>query len=389
MVELKNSNVPSDSLQLMKFNASLEYNFLIKNYERYLSNNENILETALPYFYDVLSDSVLLESYKGFEGTSFYEQPSKIITSNFINEYITNIIPSEVIIDNKKLEISKYLEKFNSFKEQFPFYADIKFSTHPLGKMSITKAIQDKNLFPELFETIAKDSVQSTLFFKNEQNNSKLNVREMDITQFLNKKLDYFSDNDFTFIFDINQRVDNKARSFSEILLNKGEYAEVIGYHLKKFQGDTSNLIQEWYLPNTDEVDFNWVDTQIKYDKKYTYKLDLIVLSFATEYMISNVELSTNRVSLEFINRPLIKTYILSNVVDSSQQTIGATYTNFLMDYPPIEPEVEFVPYIEESEYINKIKPDIKIIKGSNLAKISHTLTCHKINFESNYSTPI
>ena len=270
LVELKNSNVPSDSLQLMKFNASLEYNFLIKNYERYLSNNENILETALPYFYDVLSDSVLLESYKGFEGTSFYEQPSKIITSNFINEYITNIIPSEVIIDNKKLEISKYLEKFNSFKEQFPFYADIKFSTHPLGKMSITKAIQDKNLFPELFETIAKDSVQSTLFFKNEQNNSKLNVREMDITQFLNKKLDYFSDNDFTFIFDINQRVDNKARSFSEILLNKGEYAEVIGYHLKKFQGDTSNLIQEWYLPNTDEVDFNWVDTQIKYDKKYT-----------------------------------------------------------------------------------------------------------------------
>jgi hypothetical protein len=102
--ELKNSNISSDSLQLMKFKSSLEYNFLIKNYETYLRNNENILETALPYFYDVLSEAVLLDNYNGFEGTSFYETPSQIITSNFRNEYITNVIPSEVIIYNKKIE---------------------------------------------------------------------------------------------------------------------------------------------------------------------------------------------------------------------------------------------------------------------------------------------
>jgi len=361
LLEIKNANIPDQSLQLLKFKSKFEYNFLIKNYEDYLLSNDTILETALPYYYEVLSNMVLEENYNGFEGTSFFENPSSVIQSKFRNDLITNVIPSEVVIEDKKLEITKYLQKFNMFKEQFPFYTDISFDTHHLDQKSICKAIQDKNLFPEFFETVAQDSIESTLTFTDNQNNLNINVKELDITNFLTKKLDYFADNNFSFIFDINQRVDDKSRSFLEILQNKSEYVEVVGYHLKKYLGDSNTLIQEWYFPNTSEETFNWVDTQIKYDKKYTYKLDLIVLSFATLFSIDDVQLKRDKLILTFTNKPLIKTFILSNIPSFGKQTLGATYTNFLLDFPPIEPEVEFTPYIDVPD---KVKINLNTATG-------------------------
>lgn len=358
LVELKGEQITTgisgslanlkDSLQLYKYKNPLEYNFLIKNYENFLIANPNIQETALPYFYDVLSDFVISENYQGFEGTTFFESPSKIITENFRTDLKTNVIPSEVVVDDKELRIDKYLEKFNIYKEQFPFYADISFDMHELDEKSIIGALQRKKLYPKLLETILNKSSGSFLNVSSTGSTSisSINVKQLDIKDFLYEQLDLFAETDFTFIFDINQRVDNKSRTFLEVINNEEEYSEVVGYHLKKYRGNTSDLIQEWYLPNTGEGALSWVDSQIKYNKLYTYKLDLVVLTFATEYQITNSYIEDNKLVIKFVNKPLIKTYVLESSVANPRETLGATYTNKLLDYPPMDPEMELIPYI-------------------------------------------
>lgn len=357
LIELKQlSSSMADNLDLFRFKSPFEYNFLVKNYENYLDAASTVTETALPYFYDVLTEFINAENNKGFVGTTFFETPRALISSSFRNELITNVVPYEVIVEKGPLRIDKYLEKFNVYKEQFPFYTDIKFDTHELGKRSISEVIQKKSLFTEMFETIVNQASSSTLLYSDSVTNkniaNKINIKELNVEQFLTSKLDSFVNNDFSIIFELNQRIDSKARTFLEILEDKEEYAEVIGYHLKKYQGGSTALIQEWFLPNVGEGVMSWVDTQIKYDKKYTYKLDLVVLTFATQYEITKFDLQNNKLTLEFNNKPMIKAYILGDKT-TSNTGLGAVYTNKLLDYPPLEPEVELIPYVGVS---NKIK---------------------------------
>lgn len=389
--ELKNKN-SSDVVNLLKSKNILEYNFLIKNYENFLSSKPNVTETALPYFYDVLTDLVASNNYSGFNGTSFFENPKEVITTTQNDELKTNIIPPEIVIADKKLQIDKYLEKFNVYKEQFPFFADISFDTHELDEKSIIGAINKKELYVPLFEkllvgatktklvvntpTIEKKQKEQKKQNEKPQNLKYVSVSEMDIQNILNQALDLLAETDFTFIFDLNQRIDNKARTFLEMIEGRDEYSEVIAYHLKKYEGSGGKLIQEWFLPNVGAEKFNWIDSQIKYDKQYTYKLDLVILTFATEYEITSFGMQNNKLVMTFVNRPLIKTYILKNIEDEPKVTLGSTYTNKLLDSPPLEPEVELIPFIGVD---NRIKISLNTAAGLK--------TVPEINFDPSEKT--
>jgi hypothetical protein len=332
-----------DAASLLSYRGPLEYNFLIKNYENYLKANPAISETALPNFYSVLTKSVEEENYLGFDGTSFYETPAAVINPNINNEPEARVIPSKIISKGKQLSLDVYLDKFNSFKEQFPFYTDITFDTHELDERSITSVLHKKDLLTSLLEAVATNSTPTELFFNTAE---KINARSFNVDSFLKSRLEDSVEGDFTFIFDINQRIHNKSRTFIEVLNGDKEYTEVVGYHLRKYDGTSSKLLQEWYLPNLPTDQMKWVDTQIKYDKLYTYKLDPIVLSFTTVYEFQEFLYSENSFTINFINRPIIKIFTLLGKVNNPKENLGASYTNKLLDYPPLEPEVEIIPFI-------------------------------------------
>lgn len=349
----------ADSLNLYKFKSSLEYNFLVRNYENFLTANPNKKETALPYFYEILSDFVTKDHYQQFSGTYFFENPSSVITSSQRNELIKNIIPYKMMVEKDFLRIDKYLEKFTIYKEEFPFYTDISFDTHELDEKSIISALEEKSLFASLMQLATNQGIEKSLNIVSGNIGQTLNTIEYDLKNFLVESLQSSVNTDFTFIFDLNQRIDDKARSFLEVLKNEEEYSEVIAYHLKKYD-QTNTLLQEWYLPNVGDGKLKWVDSQIKYDKYYTYKLDLVVLTFATQYRINSVvRLADGRFKINFTNVPLIKTYILQNTSDNTN--LGASYTNKLLDYPPMEPEIELVPYIGVD---NQIKINLNTSTG-------------------------
>lgn len=393
--EKKDKNT-SDAVNILKSKTLFEYNFLIKNYEKFLNSNPSINETALPYFFDVLTQFVLADNYSGFDGTNFFENPKDIITTTQRDEYKTNIIPPNVTVQDKSIQIDKYLEKFNVYKEQFPFFTEISFDTHDLDEKSIIQAINKKDLFNTLFYRLLLNKTNTKLVIEaNEiidqekqahdknnpnkkpkkekpQNLSYLTVWEMDVQNVLNSILDSVAETDFTFIFDLNQRIDSKARTFLEVIEGKNEYSEVIAYHLKKYETNGLRPVQEWFLPNVGSEKFNWIDSQIKYDKSYTYKLDLVVLTFATEYEITGLELRNNKLVMTFVNRPLVKTYVLRGAEENPKITLGSTYVNKLLDYPPLEPEVELVPYIGVD---NKIKVNLNTAIGNK--------TVLEVNFDA------
>jgi hypothetical protein len=338
-----------DGENLYKFQSSLEYNFLIKNYEDYITNQTP--ETALPYFYETLSGFIDNQNYDKFVGTTFFEVPNQIISSSARPELITNVVASYVQLQSGKQQIDKYLKLFEPYKEQFPFYTDIKFDTHPKSKNNITDILHKRDYYTDLLSNIVSFYNESSLFYKlnpNDIENSIL-TKELNINRYLNNLLDNSAINDFSFIFDINFVIDGKARSFMDVLKGKKEYSEIAGYHLKKYDGFT--LIQEWYIPNVNDEGYNFIDTQVKYDKEYTYKLDLIVLSFSTLYSFTNITRTEKGIIVEYENIPLIKLFVLDKI-SNSQNTLGASYTNRLLDYPPIEPEIDIIPYIRNANTI-------------------------------------
>lgn len=363
-----NYNLLSNEASLLKYKGPLEYNFLIKNYENFLDANPNLSETALPNFYSVLKESIEKENYLGFDGTSFFESPASVINVNAPrNEPERRVIPSKMFVNGEMVSLDTYLEKYSGFKEQFPFYTDIVFDTHEQDERSICSILHQKNLLTGLLETLVTEALPTELIYEisdpiNARSLRYVNCRVLSVDQYLRKHLEESLDNDFTFIFDINQRIDNKSRTFLEVLRGDKEYTEVIGYNLRKYDGNTSTLIQEWYFPNISTEQYKWIDSQIKYNKLYTYKLDPIILSFTTEYEFSNFIYSENDFTVEFINRPVVKVYILQHKTNNPKENLGSSYTNKLLDFPPLEPEIEVVPYIGVP---NKIKLNFNTSVGS------------------------
>jgi len=314
---------PYEDASILKFKALLEYNFLDKQYEEYISTKE-LPELQIPNFYKFVNDRV--QTYADTNnfnslGTSFLSDPSLLEQIIFDNTD-PNIDPVPItsskisFLDSEymyyqgnlkqNIKLDKYLNNFNPFKEQFPFYTDIYFDTHHKLNNNISDVFFKNSLTVDLFNLLEKKT------FTELEKNKYFVLDSSFITELLN------NNNNLNFLFDLNNSLKNK----------KQKYSEVIGYRLQKFVGSGGNFsapIQEWVIPNCVEDKINLVDTQIHYDKEYTYKLNYYLLM--VDKIGQNNDLS-------------IIIYLIED------ENITPIYTNRLRDYPPLEPEVQFVPYI-------------------------------------------
>ena len=231
------------------------------------------------------------------------------------------------------------------------------FRSHELSKNSITRYLQKENLFDDLMESIVNESSASNLIYSSSINNEtkNINVLEYDFEKFINNKLNDNNVSDWSFIFYINQIINSQGLSLQKIIQNKrnnisdAQYVEVIGYNLKKYN-ENNILLQQWFIPNIGDETINLIDTQIKYNKIYNYKLDQVILTLDNNIKFTGLSSDTiDNIYINYVREPRIKIYVIGDVVtnvNEPKKSLGATYTNKLLDYPPIEPEVEFIPYI-------------------------------------------
>jgi hypothetical protein len=113
--------------------------------------------------------------------------------------------------------------------------------------------------------------------------NSKITTRT------INDVVNYVSTN--TNFFNTNQ--------LDQIYLDGANYSETLAYRIEKIGGlpstdaRTQNVLQNFWLMNSADIDtFDFHDTQVKYDRDYTYNVYAYVLVVGTKYSTSDLALS-------------------------------------------------------------------------------------------------
>ena len=149
--------------------------------------------------------------------------------------------------------------------------------------------------------------------------------------------------------------VKKHLRDYCAILSGEQSYSEPVMYRISKHAALPSGQVlsaptQNFYFPNSNDIDvISFVDTQIKYNRSYVYKIWSYYVIVGNEYRylgIPPIPLSPNRI-VPIDNNEVasfkVKTIPKLTMVEIEQQTFDAVR---LMDDPPLPPMVDFIPYI-------------------------------------------
>lgn len=120
--------------------------------------------------------------------------------------------------------------------------------------------------------------------------------------------------------------IKDKTRSIEQIIEGGECHTETIIYRIAKYKGSSENNqpIQNYWFPNSNNIDvIDLVDTQVKYNSRYTYKIYAYQLVIGSEYMYGTWDMScgAERTPLETcpdIEYPPLSGDVLSAAADAS-----------------------------------------------------------------------
>lgn len=288
------------------------------------------------------------------------------------------------------------MREFNSRKELFPMFVDIEFSTDKMTEFtevvketgmgaSIMNSVASKSLQLRRFSEQVKKSVQAssetinsnevisttseildenrrvfdvqewfssllgdtsnpTGFF--ESNNSifiGINDPEVEVTN--DPKYDlYKSLMSIVFSSKVKELLRLRTRTYEEMMAGKKCHTETVFYRIEKRRGGPNgDVIQNFWLPNSNDISIhNFVDTQVKYGSRYTYTIFAYELVFGSKYYYTNVWTKGATGGMIVRTEPSLK------IVEVPYYS----YSNRLLDSPPVMPDVEIIPFKGVSDKI-------------------------------------
>ena len=148
----------------------------------------------------------------------------------------------------------------------------------------------------------------------------------------------------------------------------KQAYRETIFYKVEKWEGDANGAavgtepIQNFYFPNSTKVqDYKFTDTQVKYGKRYIYKIFAFEMVFGTKYWYQRDAAPTFGAAVDLgappggsnlkhggVNGDGPLHARICIITEPSVKLIKVPYYQkevIMMDQPPVWPDVEVVPY--------------------------------------------
>jgi hypothetical protein len=138
----------------------------------------------------------------------------------------------------------------------------------------------------------------------------------------------------------LNTFVRNTHRTYKDILTGKTCYNETVAFRVSKYNPEEKTPIQNYWFPNNPDLDFiNFVDTQVKYEKEYTYKI------FAYQFVLGNKITQSINTQGQSDTQCGIN---VQNLPQANLMEVEILSTNKMVtDTPPLSPEVLFVPYFD------------------------------------------
>jgi hypothetical protein len=133
----------------------------------------------------------------------------------------------------------------------------------------------------------------------------------------------------------LQQVVNDRFRTFEQMLAGEEAYNETIMYEIVRTGGDSAQRI---FVPNVEDLDImRYADTQVKYDRDYTYEIYAHQLIVGSSYKYYNFNVSTNsklalfaveyEPSLQIARLPIFN------------QTVR------ILDNAPVFPDVSIIPF--------------------------------------------
>jgi len=98
------------------------------------------------------------------------------------------------------------------------------------------------------------------------------------------------------FLGRVKELIRDNLRSFSDINRGDKSYSEIVFYKIEKYTSpDAPTPIQKIWIPNINQVDpIEYVDTQVKYNKSYTYKIHAYSAVIGTKYYYDTSTFTSN-----------------------------------------------------------------------------------------------
>jgi hypothetical protein len=130
---------------------------------------------------------------------------------------------------------------------------------------------------------------------------------------------------------------DTNFRTYAEVLRGEKAYNETLVYEIEKTSPDNSETIQRTFIPNLEKLTLlRYIDTQVKYNKEYTYEIFAHQFIVGTEYTYGDMSGFGNYAATFGITyKPSLKIVRIPIFKQNAR----------LLDAAPLPPNVELVPY--------------------------------------------
>ena len=144
------------------------------------------------------------------------------------------------------------------------------------------------------------------------------------------------------------QIIDERFRTFEEMLEGKEAYNETVIYEIEKrsaytWQGVSSPVMQRIFIPNTSELDIlRYIDTQVKYDKEYTYDIYAHQLIVGTQYSYTSY---IDMTQYQTGNRKMVQFGVNYGPSLKIARLPIYTQNTKILDAAPVWPNVSLIPY--------------------------------------------
>lgn len=279
------------------------------------------------------------------------------------------------------LENLDLFKDFNEKRELFPMYWDMSFSTDNSTQFAevledsqlsstFVKDLIEGNIKPKelvIQESIA-DATEKGKEITRTITSDKKTVRVWDMMEWiqklsdnpldsfdplqagtflglLNNSIDITSNPQFDlfknllvmiFVGKVKEIVHNNLRTFDDLQSGKMAYSENFCYRIEKRDASTNEVIQNFYLPNSNKIDIlRFIDTQVKYNKQYKYKIYVYQMVLGNKYHYQFDSITDDTAKIHFINSPSLQLV----------EILFHEFTGRIMDSPPVPPEVDLIPY--------------------------------------------